>query len=302
MSESKTRGCYNCGSHITLKQCGRCRGVTYCSNICQISSWPDHKLGCLAQTSTPYTNIPKSWKPHGLFSTNNFSYWMVRLSKILPPENFPRGVIDTVAGYLIDMLWSGPISCNGISNLCGWYGQYTEGFSYGNIHEKTRYSVVFNDQYVSVFTNYQHNPLPNNQYEKIGHISNRSEWMAHPFESGPTIFLLTCVDAGLTIDPYSNKDFNTYYSSLYIDVDNRNRYSYDKLLTSIQKLHNSVGQKHIPELVSKLIMSSSNNYEWLLVVIYARITCYRFDYRDTRYIKSEINKAIDICKLDICKL
>ncbi|KAJ7141730.1 hypothetical protein C8R43DRAFT_1131347 [Mycena crocata] len=50
--------CHARGAQTTLKQCGRCRLVWYCSTACQKKDWPDHKKFCGQQHFDPEILAP----------------------------------------------------------------------------------------------------------------------------------------------------------------------------------------------------------------------------------------------------
>jgi len=39
-------GCHMCGVFHPAQECGRCRGVQYCSTVCQKADWKVHKQFC----------------------------------------------------------------------------------------------------------------------------------------------------------------------------------------------------------------------------------------------------------------
>jgi len=51
--KEKRNACEHCNKKTKdeLKQCGRCKNVSYCSRECQVAHWPKHKIDCTKNES-----------------------------------------------------------------------------------------------------------------------------------------------------------------------------------------------------------------------------------------------------------
>ena len=69
-STKRSKQCAKCGktedtnSGVSLRKCGRCKGVKYCSRDCQASHWKEHKKTCKAAESRRRTS-GRAMRNHG---------------------------------------------------------------------------------------------------------------------------------------------------------------------------------------------------------------------------------------------
>jgi len=95
--ERKTKKCHNCSKPGTLK-CSGCKGLKFCSQKCQKSTWKSHKAICKSLAAVATTKPPSCLILDGMGPSGPDSFYVTKIKASLERIGLQYVVVNVIIG------------------------------------------------------------------------------------------------------------------------------------------------------------------------------------------------------------